>query len=291
VLEWAFDDPVVQLQGPILARVTRRDGPSGSWDESYRRYQSDLASQYLIPTLKAWGIELSGKRLLEAGSGNGGCAAQFHRAGCSVTAVEIDERLACTARSLDVEEGVGVETFLGDICEPDCAGLDRGPFDIILLRDVVEHLDDLVGALENLRHNLDATGVMFIVFPPYYSAYGAHQQILPRKRAGLIPYNKLPFIQLLPDSWFAAITRGDTPPHREIARLRDIRLTLRGFSRSVDAAGLAVRDRKHYLVRPTHKLRYGLPVVGASILGRVPVVNELLVTACYCLLETKKPGG
>jgi SAM-dependent methyltransferase len=264
--------------------------PSGSWDERYRRYQAELAGRYLIPTLRRWGVEPEGKHLLEAGSGNGGCAAEFHRAGCRVTAVEIDPRLVETARALDAKEGVDVETLAGDVCDRDCPGLDRGPFDIILLRDVVEHLENLAGALENMRRHLSDDGVVFVVFPPYYSAYGAHQQILPRRRAGVMPYNKLPFIQLLPDGWFNAITRGDTAPHEEVARLRGIRLTLRRFGHDVDEAGLAFRNRKHYLVRPTHKLRYGLPVVGASFLGRVPVINELLVTACYCLLETKKPG-
>ena len=271
--------------------VTRHDEPGDSWDERYRRYQAELASRYLIPTLQAWGVDLTGKQLLEAGSGNGGCAAQFQRAGCRVTAVDIDDRLVKTATALNEAEGVPVDTFNGDVCRPDCPGLDRGPFDIILLRDVVEHLEDLVGALENLRGNLSDSGVIFIVFPPYYSAYGAHQQILPRKRIGFVPYDKLPFIHLLPDRWFSAITSGDTAPHREVARLRGIRLTIRKFSRSVAAARLAVRHRKYYLTRPTHKLRFGVPVVGASLLGRVPLVNELVVTACYCLLEKKKPGG
>lgn len=271
--------------------VTRHDRPDESWDQRYRRYQAELAARYLIPTLRGWGVDPAGKRLLEAGSGNGGCTAEFHRAGCHVTAVDIDENLVERAIALDEAEGVPVATFTGDVCRPDCPGLDRGPFDIILLRDVVEHLDDLAGALENLSRNLSDTGVIFIVFPPYYSAYGAHQQILPPKRVGKIPYNKLPFIHLLPDRWFSAITRGDTPPHREVARLRGIRLTIRKFSRSVAAARLAVRCRKYYLTRPTHNLRFGVPVVGASFLGRMPFVNELLVTACYCLLEKKKPGG
>ena len=208
-----------------------------------------------------------------------------------MTAVDIDDRLVKTAIALNEAEGVQVATYAGDVCRPDCPGLEQGPFDIILLRDVVEHLEDLVGALENLRRNLSESGVIFVVFPPYYSAYGAHQQILPRKRMGFIPYNKLPFIHLLPDRWFCAITRGDTPPHLEVARLRGIRLTLRKFARGVAAAHLAVRRRKYYLTRPTHKLRFGIPVVGASLLGRLPFVNELLVTACYCLLEKKTPGG
>lgn len=262
-----------------------------AWDDHYRRYQAELASAYLIPVLESWGVAVVGKRVLEAGSGNGGCAAEFHRAGGRVTAVDIDERLVETARAINEREGVTVSTWSGDVCRPDCAGLDEGPFDIVLLRDVVEHLDDLGGALENLGSRLSRDGALFIVFPPYYSAYGAHQQILPRKNIGPVPYNKLPFIHLLPDRWFGAITRGDTPPHREVARLRKIRLTIRGFNQSATAAGFVVRHKRYYLTRPTHKLRYGIPVVGASVLGSVPLLNELLVTACYCLLQRKKPGA
>ena len=88
-----------------------------------------------------------------------------------------------------------------------------------------------------------------------------------------------------------AITKGDTPAHREVARLRRIRLTLKKFARGADAAGFRITRRKYYLTRPTHKLRYGVPVVGASLLGRVPLLNEILVTACYCLLDVKKPGA
>jgi SAM-dependent methyltransferase len=274
-----------------LTPVTRHDRPDASWDQRYRHYQAELASRYLIPTLRAWGVDPAGKRLLEAGSGNGGCAAQFQRAGSVVTAVDIDDRLVNTAIDLNRAEGVTVDTFTGDVCRADCPGLERGPFDVILLRDVIEHLDDPVGALENLRRHLSDSGVIFIVFPPYYSAYGAHQQILPRKTIGFVPYNKLPFIHFLPDRWFGAMTRGDSPPHQEVARLRGIRLTLRKFFRSVAAAQLAVRHRRYYLTRPTHKLRFGVPVIGASVLGRIPFVNELLVTACYCLLEKQKPGG
>jgi SAM-dependent methyltransferase len=268
-----------------------KDGPlEATWDEQYRRYQAKLASDYLIPILERWSVSLPGKRLLEAGSGDGGCAAEFHRAGCRVTAVDIDERLVVTAAALNEKEGLSINTYVGNVCRDDCPGLGEGPFDIILLRDVVEHLEDLRGALENLRRNLTDTGVLMVVFPPYYSAFGAHQQILPRKTIGFVPYNKLPYIHLLPDRIFAAITEGDAAPNREVARLRAIRLTIRRFEHTVGRAGLAVRRRKFYLTRPTHKLRYGVPVVDASVLGRIPALNELLVTACYYLLGKKKPG-
>lgn len=267
-----------------MGKVSKAFSSEDSWDEQYRRYQAKLAAGYLIPVLRNWGVGLEGKKFLEVGCGDGGCAAEFHRSGCRATALDIDERLVSIASSLNEKEGLRIGTYTGDIRQPDCPGLNEGPFDIVLLRDVAEHIDDLEGALAILRRSLADDGVMFIVFPPYYSPFGAHQQILPRKKVGFVTYNKLPWIQMLPDPVFAALTRGDESSHREVARLRCIRLTIRGFERHVGEAGLKVLRRKFYLTRPTHGLRYGIPVVPASFLGRVPLLNELVVTACYYLV-------
>lgn len=270
--------------------MSKNSTGTDSWDEQYRRYQARLTSEYLIPTLEEWSVRLEDKRVLEAGCGDGGCAAEFHRAGCRVTAVDIDERLVGIASALNEKEGLPVNTYVGDISRAGCPGFDEGPFDLILLRDVVEHLDDLVGALTVLQRNLTESGLLFVVFPPYYSVYGGHQQILPRKKFGFISYNKLPYVHLLPDRFFSTITRGGDPASGEVARLRQIRLTIRKFERNADAAGFAIRRRRFYLSRPTYKLRYGIPVLRASLLGRIPLLNELFVTACYYLLGKKKPG-
>lgn len=255
-----------------------------SWDERYRLYQGALTSRFLIPTLTEWSIPLEGKRVLEVGCGDGGCAAEFFRAGCRVTAVDIDERLVGIANAFNRKEGLGITARVGDICRKDCPGLEDGPFDLVVLRDVVEHLENLVTALDIISAHLAENGAIFVVFPPYYSPYGAHQQILPKKK---IPYNKLPYIHLLPNRLFVALTSGPGAPNREVTRLRGIRLTIRKFERQLHGAGLRVRHRKFYLSRPTFKLRYGMPVVGAGVLGRIPLLRELVTTACYYLLEKR----
>jgi SAM-dependent methyltransferase len=256
-----------------------------SWDARYREYQRKLTARYLIPVLSAWSVSFEGKRLLEIGCGDGGCAAEFYRAGCSVTALDIDERLVNIARALNSREELNINAYVGDVRDGRCPGFDEGPFDIVVLRDVVEHLDPLVPVLENLKKHLASDGVVFAVFPPYYSPYGAHQQLLLRKKFGFIPYNKLPYIQLLPDAMFDTIVGDETVRSGEVKEIRGIRLTLRKFEKQVAAAGLAVRRKKFYLTRPTFKLRYGVPVIGAGILGRIPLLRELFVTAGYYLLE------
>ena len=256
-----------------------------SWDRKYRAYQATLASRYLIPVLRAWSIDPAGKRVLEVGCGDGGCAAELHRAGARVTALEIDARLAEIANALNRDEGIEYPVHVGDICDDNCSGLGNGPFDIVLLRDVVEHLENLEQAFRVVLAHLAPGGTLFVVFPPYYSPYGAHQQTLPRRKVGFLPYNKLPYIQLLPDAAFRRLVAGDSAANREVARLRGIRLTLGRFQREVRAAGLRVRNRQLYLLRPSFKLRYGTPVLKASVLGAIPGLNELVVTGAYFLLE------
>lgn len=255
-----------------------------SWDLAYRKYQETLARRYLIPTLEAWSVSLEGRALLEVGCGDGGCAAEFHREGCRVTALDIDDRLVGISTELNRRDGLEINTYVGDITREDCPGLHEGPFDLIVLRDVVEHIETLQTALRIMRVHLNDRGVMFVVFPPYYSPYGGHQQILPRKKLGFIPYNKLPYLQLLPNALFNRIIAGESPANSEVARLRGIRLTLSRFERETRAAGFEITQRKLYLSRPTFSLRYGMPVIGASFLGRVPGLRELVTTAGYFLL-------
>ncbi|NIM19212.1 MAG: methyltransferase domain-containing protein [Candidatus Latescibacteria bacterium] len=273
-----------------MPRRVKRHFSEETWDEFYRRYQVILANNFLIPVLSRWGVALEGKKLLEVGSGDGGCSAAFFRAGCAVTSMDIDERLVGIASDLNRREGLDIEVVQGDVCDIRNKALEREPFDIILLRDVMEHIAEPTLAFENLKDKLSDSGFIFVVFPPYYSPYGAHQQILPRKKLLFLPYNKLPYIQLLPDRLFLSLAKGEGAPNQEVARLRTIRLTIRKFERIVGAASLWIRGKKLYLSRPTFALRYGIPVLGASVLGKVPLLNELAVTAAYYLLERKKKG-
>lgn len=326
-----------------------------SWERHYRQYQSRLAGEYLVPLLRSWGVEVAGKAVLEVGSGNGGCGEVFALLGSNVTAVEIDGRLVEVSRRLNEEAGIDIDVHEGDVCDPRCRAYAKGPFDLALVRDVMEHLEDPRAALGNIARNLAPEGKILVVFPPYYSPYGAHQQILKRRTFLHVPYNKLPYIQLLPDTLFSRIVgvslrpdkdagvagdrsgagsahalaapngRADEGRHvgrpdagsrpsvwtpsvggdkqrsdrtdalfgisadekqaREVARLRRIRLSMARFEREVSEVGLSISKRKFYISRPTFALRYGLPVIAAGPLGRIPIVRELVVTGAFYLLE------
>jgi SAM-dependent methyltransferase len=274
-----------------MTRRVKRDFSREDWETYYRRYQRTLAREYLIPIFSRWGVDLKGKKLLEVGCGNGGCAAEFSRAGCHVVMMDIDERLVGLAGEHNDREGVTAEAFAGDVRNEAAPFWRRGPFDIVMFRDVMEHLERPAAVLRIVRRFLSPVGVVLVVFPPYYSPYGAHQQILPRKKFLFVPYNKLPYIQMLPERMFLRLVRGEGPSNEEVARLSTIRLTIRKFEKEIREAGFVEREKRTYLSRPSFALRYGLPVVDAGILGRVPLVAEAAVTAVYYLLAPASSGN
>ena len=274
-----------------MSRRVKRDFSREDWETYYRRYQTTLAREYLIPIFSRWGVDLRGKKLLEVGCGNGGCAAEFSRAGCHVVMMDIDERLVELAGEHNDKEGVRAEAFAGDVRNEAAPFWRRGPFDIVMFRDVMEHLERPAAVLRIVRRFLSPVGVVLVVFPPYYSPYGAHQQILPRKKFLFVPYNKLPYIQMLPERMFLRLVRGEGPSNEEVARLSTIRLTIRKFEKEIREAGFVEREKRTYLSRPSFALRYGLPVVDAGILGRVPLVAEAAVTAVYYLLTPASSGN
>jgi SAM-dependent methyltransferase len=271
-----------------MAKSVKRDFSSEDWESYYRRYQSALARKHLIPEFERWGVSLAGKRVLEVGCGNGGCGAEFARIGCRVVMMDIDERLVRLAVEHNAREEVDAEAFTGNALDETAPFWSRGPFDVVLFRDVMEHLESPAKALSIARRFLAPGGVVLVVFPPYYSPYGAHQQILPRKKFLFVPYNKLPYLHWLPEPLFLRLVRGGAAPAREVARLSGIRLTIRKFEREARSAGFVVRRRTLYLSRPSFSLRYGLPVVEAGILGRAPLLAEAVVTAAHYLLSPEK---
>jgi len=246
-------------------------------DTVYWKYEYDVADLYLRPLLERWGIPPQGLSVLDVGCAEGGGLCALHDRGADCVGFDIDEKRVLTAQALQGKRTIELRT--GNLYSNDLPFSDRR-FDLVTLHDVFEHLDDKDTMIKKLGGYLKPAGKLLITFPPFYSAYGGHQQHLQ------VWYAKLPFFHLVPLSMSVVAPRiKDIPPQvvEEVQKLRRLKMGMRSFEMIVRSSDLLIERRQAYLISPNH-IRFGLRPVEADLLSRIPILREFICSGVVYLL-------
>lgn len=216
-------------------------------------------------------------RILEVGSGEGGGLKYFHELRAECYGVEITKDRITFARTMISED---VEFLLGDICDP--VFVDRLPrMDLIILRDVIEHIPQKKPALQNIIKILKKNGIAFISFPPKYSPYAGHQQNIKAK------YGRLPFIHLFPDFVYSTVlklVRAEELRTERLLMLKKNLVSLREMEKMFSGAGFKIFNKDLYLIRPCYEKRFGLKS-RKIFLNEWPLLREFFTLGAIYLLK------
>ena len=245
----------------------------------YWNYQYRLGKEYIVPYLLKYKSFKPGFSVAEIGSAEGGVLAALSEAGASMSlATDIaQDRLDYGKIISDLLE-VPVEYRNHNIINQEPEETWINSFDLVLLRDVIEHLDDTETAMNNIRRLIKPGGFLFVTFPPYYSPFGGHQHTVINKGG------KLPFIHFLPNFIFhRLIASGRENDIGEVKRLQQIRLTPSKFISSAILSRFEIIREDYYILRPVFKMKYGLPTLKVTPLSFIPAIRNLSLEACYIL--------
>lgn len=249
-------------------------------DKKYWQYEYDVVAKYILPLLKNWGIKFSSSTLLDVGCGDGGGVSAFYDAGFVCKGFDIETRRVELANAM--RQGRNFEMVYGNIYD-DVFPYSDEKFDLIVLHDVFEHLEKKELVLEKLKSCLKSDGRILITFPPYYSAYGAHQQLLKSK------FGKLPFFHLIPfaiPSMIQKFTNEDKSFVEEIIKLTSLKMGIRKFEKLLDRSSISIENVRKYIIGPNH-IRFGLKPIGAGWFGKIPILNEIISSGVVYLLKNK----
>ena len=129
--------------------------PTAGW------FEEQVSSGHkILNQLKDLGVishDLSGKRVLEVGCGSGGILIPFTEIGAEVVGIDFDDTYmeAGRKRGLNLIDQ-SIYEFQAD-----------NKFDLIILKDVLEHLPDLNLVLQRLKSLLSETGNVYIQVPTF----------------------------------------------------------------------------------------------------------------------------
>ncbi|MBX2991769.1 MAG: class I SAM-dependent methyltransferase [Bacteroidetes bacterium] len=245
----------------------------------YWQYEYDVAAKYMIPLLEHWGSPVKGASVIDVGCGEGGGLCAMYDAG-AVPCCGFDVEVGRIDAANELKEHRNIPLAIGNLYEDELP-FSTFQYDLVILHDVFEHLDNKDQVMKKLAAYSKPTGNIMITFPPYYSAYGAHQQLLNTSWA------KLPFFHLLPFAMTQVIPRlkGEEQYFLdEVRKLGRLKMGMKKFEAIVERNGLTVSGKQAYLISPNH-IRFGLKPIPAGQVAEIPVIGEVVCTGVVYLLS------
>jgi 2-polyprenyl-3-methyl-5-hydroxy-6-metoxy-1,4-benzoquinol methylase len=250
----------------IFLKRLKRFGKAASYDRlAYHNYQIQIGEYYLQNFVRPC---RAGKRVLDIGCGEGGVLTPFERAGYECTGLEFSPERVNYAR----EQGSSNIKFIqGNIEEFSF----NQKFDVVLMLDVIEHLNQKSQALLNIKKILSPKGIVIISFPPFRSPFGGHQQVM----KSFLRY--IPFIHLAP-AWFYRWLLKKIECQNFESHFRNFKtgITIKQFERLTNQLGFKIIEKKNYFVRPRQAFRFGLKIKE----NRFKLLKEYLTTGVVYIL-------
>jgi len=251
----------------------------------YFQIQYENAVAHVLPFIEHSFSIKSHMRVLEIGAGEGGVLRAFTERGCKAVGVELDPlRVEWACGFLWEEIGRGQLFYVEkDIYKTDLINDLKGGFDIILLKDVIEHIHDQPKLFRLLHTLLNPGGVIFFGFPPWQMPFGGHQQIAHSF------LSRLPYIHLLPRPLYKGLLKLNNEPVDELLEIRQTRISIEKFESICYDTGYQILHQLHFLINPIYQWKFGWKVRKQfTWLSKIPWLRNYFTTCVYYLIQPHK---
>lgn len=243
----------------------------------YFNEQAITTKQYVIPFIESVCPLKPEMRILEIGCGEGGNLKPFLDEGYPCTGIDLNAAQIANARRFFAghpheEKLTLIERDIYDIENPE-------RYDIIMLRDVIEHIHNQERFMAFLKKFINPGGVVFFGFPAWQMPFGGHQQICVSRIC------KVPFIHLLPKKWYAALLRKAGEKESTVQALLEIKetgITLERFERILNKENYTVLKKEYWFIQPNYEVKFHLKKRRVlPLLRSIPYLRDFYTTAGY----------
>jgi len=245
------------------------------------------AEKYILPFIESNFSIHEGMRALEIGCGEGGVIKAFVNKGCIGVGVEYDEIRTKNGENWlkeDIEKGK-LSFVVKDIYDTNVESL-GGKFDIIILKDVIEHIHNQARLLARLKDFLTPSGIIFFGFPPWQMPFGGHQQLCEKK------LSKVPYFHLLPTPIYKGLLKLSGESDSNINQLLEIKetgISIERFEKIVKETGYKIVSKIHYLFNPIYEWKFNLKAKKQNqVITKIPYLRNYLTTCVYYMIRNRE---
>lgn len=248
------------------------------------QHQYLVTRDYIMPFIDVAFPIKSGMQVLEIGCGEGGVLKAFAERGCICTGMDLSETKIEHGKELLKEEVTAglMHLFCANIYDQATMDKFRGQFDLIVLKDTIEHIPDQEKVMAHLPVFLKEGGKMFFAFPPWRMPFGGHQQTAVTKKG------KRPWMHLLSRAGYEKYLRNAGESQGTIDSLMEIydtRISIGRFEKILNSNNYKVVRKRFYLINPIYRFKFKLtPREQFPVLKSIPWLRDFYTTTSYYLL-------
>ncbi len=251
--------------------------------EQYFEEQARTTAKFVVPYLENLVNLGPGTEVLEIGCGEAGNLKPFLEMGCKATGIDISCGRIDLAREFYKNSAFrqNLSLICKDIYEVDLQGK---KFDLIIMRDVIEHIPNQEKFMGFVKQFLKPVGKFFLAFPPWYNPFGGHQQICSSKLLSTTPW-----FHILPKNVYKAVLKAFNEEDSRIEGLLFIKetgISIERFEQILKKENYNIDKRTYYLVNPNYETKFGLkPRRQIKMVSAVPFVRDFFTTAMYYVVS------
>ena len=254
--------------------------------KKYFEEQGTTTEKHVIPFIEEK-IKIDKEAsILEIGCGEGGNLIPFYKIGCRKI-VGIDMSKSKIANGMNFfKEIKGKTKKIKFICDDiyNINPTEIGQFDIIITRDVLEHIHGQEKFMRFVKKFMKPNGKFFLGFPPWHNPFGGHQQICNSKILSRTPY-----FHILPKTIYRTILKIFQEPNVKIEALlevKDTAITIERFQNILKEEQYRIEKRIFYFINPNYETKFGLkPRKAWKLISSMPYVRNFLITTNYYLIS------
>jgi SAM-dependent methyltransferase len=251
----------------------------------YFQMQKANCEEYIIPFIEEIRPVAPAFRVLEIGCGEAGVLSAFLERGCQGIGVELDTKKYTEAcRNLSKFLETGQLTLLSkNIYSVDPETEMKGKFNLIILKDVIEHIHDQERLMNRMKSFLSPGGLIFLGFPPWQMPFGGHQQVCNS------PFlSRLPYFHLLPMALYKGVLKVFKENPETFVEIKETGISIERFEKIAKKTGYTIVNRRHYLINPIYKYKFKMKVREQSTFIRsIPYIRNFLTTSVFYIIQAK----
>ena len=253
--------------------------------ERYFDIQYRVTKEYILPFIRKHAPNKKWNRVLEIGCAEAGVLKAFLEEGAFCTGIELSADRLISANKYHeqaVAEG-RIEFVNRNIFDIDPENDLGGRYDLVILKDVIEHIPGQKEFIHHLPEFLNEDGLIFFAFPPWQMPYGEHQQVCKNTLLA-----KLPYYHLLPAGLYKSILKMGGENEHTIGELMDAKSTgisIEEFEKALEFNDLKILGKEHFLFNPIYSYKFGVkPKKQNGIIRNIPFLRNFFTTGCYYLV-------